>query len=61
MKQLIITALLLALPAAAAAQQPDRPVPVEPTVVSSGEGIVQAVPDRAWITISAESRAYSPR
>jgi uncharacterized protein len=27
----------------------------------SGEGLVQAVPDRAWITISAESRASSAR
>jgi len=27
----------------------------------SGEGVVRAVPDRAWITISAESRAPSPR
>jgi hypothetical protein len=36
-------------------------VPPEPTVVTTGEGIVQAAPDRAWITISAESRASSPR
>ena len=27
----------------------------------SGEGVVQAVPDRAWITIGAESRASSAR
>jgi uncharacterized protein YggE len=27
----------------------------------TGEGIVQAVPDRAWITITAESRAGNPR
>ena len=27
----------------------------------SGEATVQAVPDRAWITISAESRAANPR
>ena len=27
----------------------------------SGEGVVQAVPDRAWITIGAESRANSAR
>jgi uncharacterized protein len=30
-------------------------------VVTSGEGIVQTVPDRAFITITAESRAASPR
>lgn len=27
----------------------------------AGEGLVQAVPDRAWITITAESRASNPR
>ncbi len=29
--------------------------------MTTGEGLVQAVPDRAWITISAESRAGNPR
>jgi uncharacterized protein YggE len=32
-----------------------------PLVVASGEGVVQAVPDRAWITVGAESRAASAR
>jgi uncharacterized protein len=32
---------------------PDQPA----LVVTSGEGVVQAVPDRAWVTIAAESRA----
>jgi len=32
-----------------------------PVVVASGEGVVQAVPDRAFINITAESRASSPR
>jgi uncharacterized protein YggE len=49
------------VPAVAAAQQPAPAVPAEPVVVVSGEGLVQAVPDRAWITISAESRASNPR
>jgi len=30
-------------------------------VIASGEAIVNAVPDRAWISITAESRANSPR
>ena len=30
-------------------------------MVVIGEGLVHAVPDRAWITIGAESRAPSPR
>ena len=34
---------------------------MEPVVVTTGEGVVQAVPDRAWITVTAESRASNPR
>ena len=56
---MLITAMLFM--SAMAAQEP-RPVPVVvPTVVASGEGVVQAVPDRAWVTITAESRASNPR
>jgi uncharacterized protein YggE len=59
-KEKLIALMLLTLGStAAAAQQP--PVPAEPVVVASGQGVVFAVPDRAWITISAESRAPSPR
>jgi uncharacterized protein YggE len=49
----------LSAPAAYAQQPPASPA--EPVVVMGGEGLVQAVPDRAWITISAESRASSAR
>ena len=56
----ILVALVMVVPAAAFAQQ--TPVtPAEPVVVASGQGIVFAVPDRAWISIGAESRAPSPR
>jgi hypothetical protein len=55
-----LAAILLLVPVTALAQQPAAG-PSEPTVAASGEGIVQAVPDRAWITVSAESRAASPR
>ena len=54
---------MIALPLAASAQQ----APVgqrdtqQPVVVTTGEGVVQATPDRAWITVSAESRAANPR
>jgi uncharacterized protein len=51
--------LFTLLPLVAAAQQ--QPIPAEPHVVTSGQGIVQAVPDRAWVTIGAESRASSAR
>jgi uncharacterized protein YggE len=50
--------LLTAIPAAG--QQPTA-TPAEPLAIASGQGIVFAVPDRAWITIGAESRAPSPR
>jgi hypothetical protein len=56
-------AVMVLLPFAASAQQ--QPAAQrdlqQPVVITSGEGVVQAVPDRAWITISAESRAASPR
>jgi uncharacterized protein YggE len=54
-----LLALFLLIPLTASAQQPS--VPAEPQVITSGQGIVQAVPDRAWITVGAESRAPSPR
>ena len=59
MTEKLIALMLVTLSSTAAAQQP--PVPAEPVVVASGQGIVLAVPDRAWISISAESRAPSPR
>src|SRR4030095_8537470 len=48
------------LAASAFAQQPPQPV-AEPVVIVGGEGVIQAVPDRAWITVGAESRAPSAR
>lgn len=32
----------------------------EPVVVTRGEGVVRAVPDRAYVTVQAETRASSP-
>jgi hypothetical protein len=52
-------ACLLLTPGLAFAQQPAARE--EPVVITTGEGVVQAVPDRAWITITAESRGSSPR
>jgi uncharacterized protein YggE len=56
-----LLAIALMSPSRALAQQPMPAAPLEPVVVTTGEGIVQAVPDRAWITVGAESRASSPR
>ena len=55
---ILSTAFALSWPLAAAAQQPSFS---DPVVITTGEGLVQAVPDRAWITIGAESRAGSAR
>ena len=55
----LLAALLALLAVPAFAQQ--RPAAEPDVIVTTGEGIVQAVPDRAWITISAESRASSAR
>jgi uncharacterized protein YggE len=55
---LVLVSLSAVAPARAG---PAPPAPQEPVVVVSGEGLVQATPDRAWITVSAESRAPSPR
>src|SRR3954466_5550561 len=55
----LLLALFLLVPFTAAAQPP--PLPSEPQVVTTGLGVVQAVPDRAWITIGAESRASTAR
>ncbi len=45
--------LVLTLATPAVAQQPPAP----PVIVTTGEGLVKQAPDRAWVTIAAESRA----
>jgi uncharacterized protein YggE len=62
--RLFAVAAIAALPVAASAQQVPPPLPREPQqplVVTTGDGVVQATPNRAWITVTAESRAASPR
>jgi uncharacterized protein YggE len=49
--------LMLTVPAYAQQSAP----PAEPVVITTGEGLIEAVPDRAWITIGAESRAATAR
>ena len=49
-----LVSLLAAAPLRA---QAPAALPQEPVVVASGEGTAQAAPDRAWISVSAESRA----
>lgn len=51
----LVPFLLLLFAAPAFAKQPVQPTP--PVIVTSGEGIVKRAPDRAWVSIAAESRA----
>ena len=50
--------LSVSLPASAQTREPATQTPV---IVTAGEGVVQAVPDRAFVNITAESRAGTPR
>jgi hypothetical protein len=49
----------IAFSCAIAAQEPARPQ--EPVVVTVGEAVVRRPPDRAFVTISVETRAKNPR
>ena len=35
--------------------------PAEPVVVVTGDGLVKAAPDRAWVTFAVESRSRNPK
>lgn len=60
--RLFAALVIVAIPSSASAQQaPPAPRDQQPVVVTSGDGLVQATPDRAWITVTAESRAANPR
>jgi uncharacterized protein len=56
----LICLLCVCVPAVAAAQ-PQTPASEGPVVVTVGEAAVKRTPDRAWVTIAAESRARTPR
>ena len=49
------TLLVVFVMAAPVLAQPAAPSP--PVIVTSGEGVVKLAPDRAWVSIAAESRA----
>lgn len=53
LKLLFSSLVFCVLAAPVAAQQPPGP----PVIVTTGEGVVKQAPDRAWVTIAAESRA----
>lgn len=54
-------AVLSLTPIIVGAQQPPGPTIDGALVVTAGHAVVEAVPDRAWVSITAESRASSPR
>jgi uncharacterized protein YggE len=57
-----VVAIGAVLPAAAQAASAQSTAASEgPVVVTVGQGIVKRAPDRAWVSIAAESRAKSPR
>ena len=60
MSRTYLVVLLLAIAAGAAdAQTPAAST--EPIVVVTGEGLVKAAPDRAFLTLAVESRSKSPK
>lgn len=58
--RLLAATLLLLSPVPALAQQATSPETV-PVVVTQGEGLVTVTPDRAWVSLAAESRAPNAR
>jgi uncharacterized protein YggE len=60
-RSLIALLMLLSVAPPISAQTTPAPAFDGPTVVASGEGLVKRPPDRAWLQITAESRARSPR
>lgn len=52
----LVSAVLLLAPAVRAPQ-----VPRVDVIVTTGQGVIQATPDRAWTTVSAETRGANPR
>lgn len=54
----VVLAFVLAAGAANAQSTSSKDLPV---VVTTGQGMVKHAPDRAWVTVTAESRARSPQ
>ena len=55
----LVIVITLAFGSAAYAQTPV--LPGEPVIVMSGEGLVKAAPDRAFVMLAAESRSKNPK
>jgi uncharacterized protein YggE len=60
MKNQLAAFVLLLGSAVPGAAQPQGP-PAPAVIVTTGEAIVKKAPDRAWVTVGAESRARTPQ
>ena len=62
MKHVILAAAILGLAPLASAQDIATVggQAVRPMIVTTGEAVLQRAPDRAWVTLAAESRARTP-
>ena len=60
-RTILALAATLAVSVPLAAQTPPPASSSEPTVTAHGEASVKRTPDRAWVQVTAESRARSPR
>src|SRR5688572_15532844 len=61
MRSTIFAVCLLTVSTGAAAQPLPASQPAPPVVVTTGEATVKRAPDRAWVSIGAESRARTPQ
>lgn len=57
----IVLAVLTVAPAAGQSQPAPAADAARGVIVTSGEGVVKATPDRVWVSIAAESRARNPK
>jgi uncharacterized protein YggE len=58
---LCVMIVTVAVSTSARAQEPATGLPQVPTIVTSGEAVVQRAPDVVYLTLAVESRAKSPR
>ena len=61
-RPIAVSLILLLAPVIAAAQTPASSTPqTEAVVVVSGEGLIKAQPDQAWVSFAVESRSKNPK
>ncbi len=58
---IVLTGALAAPSSTTLQAQTATSTPAEPVVVMSGEGLVKAAPDQAWVVLATESRSKNPK